>query len=468
MFWTLVSIAIGLVGVFCASKARRFPDRHEAAYYWCLAVVCLPAALAVGLRQSLEPAAVASLMVLVAAFYWAHSYYGHSRLAASWRLPLAVVAGLLPLLGAYLAKDAPVPFVLCLLAAALINAELSLRFIQAWFALIALFAVLLVPAFVGQGITTPALSAAGQAWAYVVLAGFLVLWRVRLGGQGESFEAVGITGYLLATLTSLGYALVSGPSTTFAVGLTLAAGVYRVSRPEPLPEAFTYVSVAIAACAFIQLSDIYSWPIAMNALILATYGSLLYLAGRHSESPRRAGPLRYSGLILAFLGVYPGLLTQIPPLEPVIALATGGALLWFEARWQRSVIAYELSGAVMILAFDWLLRHELVTQLQWYTLPAAAYFTLLAFRRRDLPREAYDVFAIAALMFLTVPLALQAFVLQSQYYGLTLIGEALGLVIVGPALGYRLVTTWGMVTYSAAVLYYVPYLINAVLELFPS
>src|SRR5687768_5461224 len=109
MIWTLVSIAIGLVGAFCASIARRFPDRHEAAYCWALALVSLPAGLAIGLRSSLEPAAIAGFMVLIAAFYWGLSYYAHTYLAERWRVALAVIAGLLPLLGAFLAKDAATP-----------------------------------------------------------------------------------------------------------------------------------------------------------------------------------------------------------------------------------------------------------------------------------------------------------------------------------------------------------------------
>jgi hypothetical protein len=321
---------------------------------------------------------------------------------------------------------------------------------------------LLVPAFIGQGVAIPPLTASEQAWAYMGLAAFLVLWRKQLAGLSESFDAVGITGYLLATLTALAYALVAGPATTLAIGLVLAAGLYLSSRREPLPEAFVYVSTAIAAYALVQLIDIYGWPVSLNGLILATFGSLLYLAGRHSESPKRANPLRYSGLILAFLGLYPGLLTQTPPLEPVLALATGGALLWFEARLHRSVTLLELSGATLVLAFDWLLRHEQVAGLQYYTLPAAAYFAYLAYRRRELPRDAYVLFTAAGLAFLTIPLATQVFFLGSPGYILIL--EGLALIIIGAGAGYRLITRWGLVTLTAAALYQVPYLLNALME----
>jgi hypothetical protein len=120
----------------------------------------------------------------------------------------------------------------------------------------------------------------------------------------------------------------------------------------------------------------------------------------------------------------------------------------------------------MVLAFDWLLRHEHITQLQWYTLPAAAYFAYLAYRRRELGPEAYVLLVAAALAFLTVPLAIQVLLLGVPGY--FLIVEAVGLVFIGSATGYRLITRWAFITLTAAVLYQLPYILSLLGEFFTS
>jgi hypothetical protein len=442
--------------------ARHFPDRREAAYYWCLALISLPAGLAIGLRPVLEASTIAGLMVLIAAGYWGLSYYLRAYLSEPWRITLATVGGLLPILGAYLAQAEVLAVALCLVAAALMGAELALRFAKAWFALVALFAILLVPVTVGQGVADPALTADAQAWSYAALAGFLVLWRRQLGTLGESFEAVGISGYLLAILAALAFALVSQPATAVELGLVLAVSLYAVSRREPLPEAFVYLAAAIAASALIQVADVFEWPVSLNGLFLATFGALLYLVGRRSDEPARAGALRYSGIIITFIGLYPGLLTPTPPLEAVVALATAGLLLWYDARWHGWGTVQELAGAVLVLALDWSLRYAQVIQLEWYTVPAAAYFAYLAYRRHKLEHDAYDIFTAGALAFLTVPLLIQIFTHQGAVYSVVLVLEAITLIIMGSAIGYRLLNTWGLISLGIVLLYYVPYMLNVI------
>jgi len=464
--WVLIAVVIALVGMCAAFISRKFPDKHESVYFWTLALVCLPSSLTIGLQDILDPPILAALIIFIATLYWGISYYARASIDSRWGTTLAVMAGLLPLLAVYEANTGAVSLVVCLLVAVLVNAELSLRTMKAWFALIALFAALLVPAFIGQGVTTPAISASAQAWAYVALAAFLVLWRQQLRGLGESFEAVGIVGYLLAVLTALAYALASSPVTTFTVGLVLSMGLSRLSRRELLPEAFVYLSVAISAYALLQLSDINGWPLSFNALILATYGALVYFNGWRTERPRQATPLRFSGLLLAFLGVYPGLLTAIPPLEPVAALATGGILLWLEARWQGWSFLRDLAiGILMVLSLDWLFRYEQIANLQCYTLPAVAYFAYLAWRRRKLEHEEYDIFVAGALAFLTVPLAAQAYLLRIPGYSLILFGVALGVWLAGSIIGYNLIRVWGLVMLAATTLYETPFILSTLSDL---
>jgi hypothetical protein len=407
----------------------------------------------INVAPSLAPSLAPGIIIAAAVGCWT---VGRAVRTLSYRrqLALALVATVLPLVAALLVAGRPAPLILCLLATIVLSTELSLRFAQAWFAVLVMFAVLLVPMLLGQGVADPALSIAGQAWAYVVAALALVLWRLIIAGLGESFDTVGVAGYFLAFLIALGYAVESGPAAVLGVGLAIAACLFYLSRWEPPAAGFVYAASLVAGYALTQIPDLLGWPLATNALILAGSGVALYLVGRHvAEGDSRGPALCYAGLVLAFLGVYPGLLSFTPPLEPTLALATAAVLLWTEGLRQGRLLVAELGGGLIILAFDWVLRHYGVHEIQWYTLPFAAYFAHLAYRRRELEHDTYDLLAGLALAFLTIPLAGQALAPDGQGYGIALVFESLGLISLGSAINYRLVTLWGALTLITAGLY---------------
>jgi hypothetical protein len=449
---TLISIIIGLLSVASAIIAKRYAAHTTGLYAWFFAVVGLPAGLTVGLWQQLPRSSLAGLLIFVTSAYWVLSRSTRTGLPERWPAALALAAVALPLAAAVMVGDTPAPLVLCLLAAIVTSAELSLRLRQAWFALVALFVALLVPLVIGQA--DPSLDTTLQAWVYVGAAAILVLWRLVLSGLGESFDTVGVAGYLIALLLALGFAVEGGPLATMTVALAVAGGLYYLSYWEPPPAAFVYAAAIVAGYALLQVTDIFGWPISIHSLILAGLGLVLYLTGAYSDDDQRAHALRYGGLVLAFMGVYPGLLSPVPPLEPVVALAVGGLLLRAEARRQNRPATAELGGGIAVLALAWLLRHYRITEIQWYTLPFAAYFARLAYHRRDADDPAApDLFTAISLAFLTIPLAGQALTSGGQGYGLILIFEALGLIIIGNAINYRLVTLWGAFTLTAAGLY---------------
>jgi hypothetical protein len=414
----------------------------------------LPAGLTVGLWQQLPHSSLAGLLIFITSAYWVLGRSTRTGLPDRWPSALALAAVALPLSAAVMVGDSAGPLVLCLLAAIVTSAELSLRLRQAWFALVALFAALLVPLLIGQTVADPPLDIAIQAWVYIGAAAILVLWRLVLSGLDESFDTVGVAGYLIALLLALGFAVEGGPLATMAVGLAVAAGLYYLSYWEPPPAAFVYAASIVAGYALLQVTDLFGWPISVHSLILASFGAALFLIGSYSDDDQRTHAFVYAGLVLAFMGVYPGLLNPVPPLEPVLALAVGGMLLRVEARRQNRAATAELAGGIVVIALAWLLRHYHITEIQWYTLPFAAYFARLAYHRRDLDDPAApDLFTAISLAFLTIPLAGQALTSGSQGYGLILIFEALGLITIGNAINYRLVTLWGAFTLTAAGLY---------------
>jgi hypothetical protein len=447
-----VGVTIGLAGVFYAAMADRFSSKPDGETYWALALMSLPAALSVGLWDSLSRTGIAAIMLGVCAVYFVGEHLLTKRLSQRWCQLLGIITGLLPLAGIIVLYDHPGAIAAILAAAVLINGELALRQRQSGLALLAVLSLLALPFVFVRLYLDPAWPWSAVAAALMVEVPLLVWWARRLRGWPDSGEVVGVAGYLLALVLALCAAALSSQTALLVVGLGVAGALYVLSLTEHRNE-YIYGAAASLYLALAQLAGINSWNFASVSLILLLSGGAMYLLGAVEENPERALPLRYSGLFGPFIGAFAGIGQESHHLEPVLALAVGGGLLFTEAKRQVQPLLQEVAGGILVLSFNWLLNVLDVTQTQLYTVPWAAYAAYLAYRRRDLGHEIYDGFVVVALGILTVPLAAQALGENGQGYGLLLIFEAIALVFIGMGLSFRLVTMWGVVTLVLEVLY---------------
>lgn len=447
-----IGVTIGLAGVFYAAMADRFAAKPDGDAYWALALISLPAALGVGLWDSLSHTAIAVIMLGVCTAYFTCEHLLAHRLSPRRRQLLGIVTGLLPLAGIVVVSDHPGAIAVILVFATLVNGELALRQRQSGLALLAILSLLVLPFVFARLYLDSAWPWSAVAATLLLEVPILVWWARRLRGWPDSGEAVGAAGYLLAMVLALCAGAFASQTALLVVGLVVGGALYALSLTEHRPE-YIYGAAASLYLALAQLAGIYNWNLASVSLILLFAGGAIYALGAVEENPDRSLPLRYSGLVGPFIGAFLGIGQESHHLEPVLAMAAGGGLLFAEARRQAQPLLEEVAGGVLILSLNWFMNVIDVTQLQAYSVPWAAYTAFLAYRRRDRGHEVYDGFVVVALAILTIPLAGQALGENGQGYGLLLIFEAMALVFLGMGLSYRLVTMWGVVTLVLEVLY---------------
>ncbi len=437
-----IGATIGLAGVFYAAMAERYAAKPAGSAYWGLALISLPMALGVGLWDSMSRTGIAVIVMAICGAYFTTEHLLANRLSQQWRQLLALVTGLLPLAGIAVVYDHPGAIVAILAAATLINGELALRQRQSGLALLANLSFIALPLVFARLYLSPVWPWSAVAAMLLVEVPVLVWWARRMRGWPDSGEAVGVAGYLLAMILALGAAAFSSSTALFGVGLAVAGMLYALSITEHRSE-FIYGAAASLYLGLSQLAVIYNWNIASTSLALLLAGAALYALGAVEEDSGRSLAMRYSGLIGPFIGAFLGIDQEAHRVEPVVALAVAGGLLFAEAKRQTQPLLQEVAGGVLILSLNWFMNIIDVTQLQLYTVPWALYVAYLAYRRRDRGHEVLDGFVVVSLAILTIPLASQALGENGQGYGLLLIFEAIALVFLGMGLKYRLITMWG-------------------------
>ncbi len=447
-----LGVTIGLAGVFYAAMTARNSGKPAGDAYWSLALVSLPAALGVGLWDSLPRTGVAAAVLAVTAAYYVAGHLLGGRLSHRWRELLAAVTGILPLAGILVLYDHPGAISIILGGAVLVNGETALRLRQSALGLMAIIALLALPEVFLRSFMNPALPWSSVAALLLVEVPALVWWARRMKDWPESGRAVGMAGYLIALGLALICAALSSETALLVVGVIIAGILYALSILEQRFE-YIYFGAVSLYLGIVQLPSVAHWSSAANALVLLATGAALYGLGNIETDPVRAKAVRYSGVVGPFIGAFLGIEFESRHLEPVLALATGGGLLMAEAKRSSNSMLFEVAGAILVLSFNWFLSVQQITQTQGYTLPWAAYLGYLGYRRRHRGHEGYDAFVAGALGVLTIPLAGQALASDGQVYGLLLILEAIALVFLGMALSYKLVTLWGVATLVLEVLY---------------
>jgi hypothetical protein len=447
-----LGITLGLSGAFYAAMAKRFAGRPAANWYFGAALVSLPLALMVGLWDTLPHLTLAAIVLAVCAAYLAAGHIYATRLSRTQEVILSGITGILPLAGLLLASHRPGAVLAILIAAVLINAEMTLRLHLTGHALISALSFLAVPFVLCRLVADPV-----WPWELVSVLMFaetlaLVWWARRIRYLDASGPAVGVFGYSTALIMAVGAAAIPSSTSLFWGALAGALGFYLISVYER-QAGFVFLAGIAFYVALFQPAIIFDSNLSVTAVLLLLGGGAVYGLGHVDADAERAKALRYTGVCGPFLGACLGFSDGLDHVEPVLALAGGGGLLYAEADREDQPVLKEVAGAIVIVAFNWFCAVYDVTQVQAYTLPWAAYMAFLGYRRRAGGHAAYDVWVALALAILTFPLAGQALASDGQLYGLLLIIEALALVITGMALSYRLVTIWGIATLVIEVLY---------------
>ena len=447
-----LGITIGLAGIFYAAMAGRFATRPEGSAYWTFALVSLPAALGIGLWDTLSRGGVAAVAMLVCAFYLALEHLFGPKLHREWRELFALVTGILPLAGIAVMYNRPAVIVAILVAAVLVNIDLALRLRASALGFIAIIAFLALPVAYARNYLDPSLSWSWVSAMYLLAAGALVWWSRRMDSWPNQGSEIGAFGYVSALILALISAAISSQAAlalaSFAVAAILDALSFYTKRLV-----YVYAAAACLYLAALQPAGILDWPVTSTCLLLLLAGAAVYALGWAENDSARSQALRYSGIIGPFLGAFVTLQAEPQKIQPAIALAAGGFLVLLEGRRQSLPLVREIAGGILILSFNWFCWAFSVDQTQAYSLPWAAYTAYLGYRRRGAGRSVYDGFTAVALLFLTLPLASQALGDNGQIYGLVLIVVAIALVFIGMALSYRLITIWGAATLVAEVLY---------------
>jgi hypothetical protein len=447
---TPLGITFALAGMFYVFMSERFYNHRYGQYYWLAAVVSLPAALGLGLWNALGGPAIAVVLSGVAAAYLALDWLAAKQFDRHHRELLGVVGALLPVVSALLSTDSPGRLTLYLLIATAVSAVFSVRLREPALAFIAIMASLFVPYVALHQLLQPPLGYGAIAAAYLLLALALFGWRRFIGSWDHNSHTIGITGYLMALLVALVFAVADSSLALLLVGALVSAALYWASGYEHQP-AFMYPASFVKYLAATQLVRLWDLPNGIYAVVIIVVGSISYGVGYYLSDQARGQALRYSAIMATLLGAAFGLSGD--PLSPIASLALGGGLLIAEARRQGKPEIMEVGGGIIIVAFNWFMAHESVTNLQVHAWPWTLYFVYLAYRRRLRGHQVYDGYVSLALGIITLTIAGQALAPDGQLYGLELICIAVVLVFIGSALHYRLVKWWGAGTLILEVLY---------------
>ena len=449
---TQLGVTLALAGAFYAAMANRFAQRSVSELYWSLSLLSLPAALGVGLWDTLSRSQIALLLLGICIAYVALEQLYAQKLPARWHELLGLITGMLPLAGITVVYDRPTYVLAILLAAVIINVRLALRMSQSALALIAILSLLAVPYIYARVYMDPALPWSMVATLLLVIAPVLYWWSMQVRQWPQNGREIGVFGYVSALGLALIAGAISSPTALMVTAYIVTLAAYGLSALERRPR-YLYAAAASFYLALTQPAAIGNFSTNITALLLLASGAAIYALGLAAPSLKRSQVLRYAGIVGPFLGASTSSFYESSQLQPVAALAVGGGLLFVEARRQGNQLLVEVAGGIFIVSLNWYCSVLQITQTQIYTLPWAAYVAYLAYRRRGRGHQAYDGFTAAALGILTLPLATQALAEGGQLYGLVLVAEAILLIFAGMVLSYRLVTIWGAVTLVAEVLY---------------
>ncbi len=447
-------ITVALAGFFYLMLMSREPDQAMADHYFALAAVAFPLAVGTGLWDSFPRYTVAGLMLLIAACY-VLAVAKFTEALSPWptstrRMALAMVAAALPVAAVVMDSESARMLTASLIGVVVINASLAVILRQITYALISELGALFVPLVVFEDLLSRHATSGQMAAMYFGLALLLFVWRHTMRRWAPLKDLTGLAGYLLGLLAAFIAAAMSGHAALIILGLIAAASLFAASYYEEAAE-FFYLAAACLYLVAVEIVAVSHFYNGAYATALAIVGVALYAGGAvASDDPARARVLANAGLIGPYVAAALGL-SGLLGTAPAGALAVAGVLTFVEGYRRKNAQFMELAVGVGLLAADWLLVDRSITQTQAYSLPWAAYFGVLAWRRRN--TDARDLFAILALAVLTFPIANQALDAGGQYYGLELILVGIMVALIGSTIKYRLMLWWGVATLVAEVLY---------------
>ncbi|MCX6808487.1 MAG: hypothetical protein NTW50_02365, partial [Candidatus Berkelbacteria bacterium] len=301
------------------------------------------------------------------------------------------------------------------------------------------------------------------AYIYSFLGLMLVLIRVFVSQWESKTKLLTYIAYLLAFLISFGQFVTCGDSLTLslaAFGLSLVAvGLSYLEDQEYLvvPSiVLFYISVAsfVSYAVIISIGSLDLYDPLFSVVFWALAGLVLFGLSYLFKNTR-SKCFAYGGLVGPMIGALVGLASDITQsVLPVISLCVGGLLCLGQSFRIRFDIGKYISGGIILTSILWFFHTQWITQAQCYTLPIAAYFSLLAYlRHRKNDSLAKDIFIVLGLIFLTLPTFIQSIAFNDPLYGLILGIESLGLVIAGIAASHKITLRFGIVALVIDVLY---------------
>lgn len=292
-----------------------------------------------------------------------------------------------------------------------------------------------------------------QSVCYLTI-GVVILLAKWLTSKNLESQNKGILsiGYWVAILIT--FILASGDHQWFMVGvwLALTVMVFAASYVEGV-SLLLPISMIFYISALNQICNIFLVSREFYPLIMLG-GALIIFAISFLLDEKRNKVLSYTALIPAFWGVFYYLLGDSESSSwPILSLFLAGGLVLAVFYRYKNFTGQAIGTAVMLVAINWYLKFLGEKETQVYTLIWTAYFAVLAYLSYlQKKRSNQDLFTIAALGFLTIPLLFQAMGDESQWYGLMLGVEGILLILVGIALHYKLIRTWGIVALVIIVL----------------
>ena len=279
----------------------------------------------------------------------------------------------------------------------------------------------------------------------------LVKWLTNKTLESQNKGILSISYWVAILIT---FILASGHHPWFMVGVgfALTVMVFVASFVEgiglilPISMIF-YIAALNQICnTFLVGREFYPLVMLGGALIIVAISFLL--------DEKRNKVLSYTALIPAFWGVFYYLVRDSQGSAwPILSLFLTGGLTSAVYYRYKNFTGQAIGAAVMLVAVNWYLKFLGEEETQVYMLIWTAYFAVLAYLSHlQKKRSNQDLFTIAALGFLIIPLLFQAMGDESQWYGLMLGIEGILLILVGIASHYKLIRTWGIVALVIIVL----------------
>ncbi len=367
-----------------------------------------------------------------------------------WAEVTAVIGGLTTAAAAGFVFDHPGQLTLILMLGVLANLTAALLWRFASNLLLGVVLCLLLPAVAIMTWLEPKSQDVWTSVAYIVLATLLLWLRKHVAGWQTDHIKISQFGYIAALVGAFFTAAIAGQLPFILLGTVIAALAYGISFAERRPE----IAFAAAAIFFAAVSQIVPWADAENSLYVVTLGLAGLVVYGLGVVDRRSNYLRLSGAAGVGLGVIAGGLADQKSLAPAGGLVVIAVLAW--AEWTRAKQAWLLEAAagILIVALAKFLWFNGITMTAVYANLIGAYLAWLAYRRHKANNiNDRDLFTMAALGAVTIPIGMESLESDGQFHGLILTLESVTLVLIGIALQYRLVWMWAAITLVIEVLY---------------